>query len=331
MRLTFASVLASFYLLGLSLTTSGDKLESNCPALQIPPTLELQLRHADSHHCLNTDRRLITEVGKCNLGSESKCKLVFSRHSESDEYMRWIKRINHNITKIVLNSGEKLGRHHALCESRILANVGREAFKYISYIIDNYNSPQNFAPITVFCQMNPHSFDYGVNSYIKDIHQICLQSNNTTNILKWGFLSLGDSVFRFREGLRDYKHPAPEIFHKLFNSTIDEPYSMKFVPGGCFAVSKENILSNTEEFYYRLLSTRKDTYHALNEENSPLMGFIYERSWPRIMNSDCEKKQPWCCHMGCDMTAVEEWEILKNTPGWVPPLSEPVNHSTDFS
>ena len=330
-RFRFGS--AWFDILGLSLTASGDILESNFPALHIPPALDLQRRQADSHRCLSADRRLLIEVGKCNLGSESKCKLVFSRHAESDEYMRWIKRLNHNITKIVVNSGEKLGRHHAVCESRMLANVGREAFKYISYIVENYNSPQNFAPVTVFCQMNPHSFGYNENSYIRDVHKLCLSSNQSSHadILKWGFLSLGNRVLRFREGLRDYKEPAPELFYKLFNSTIDDPYNMKFVPGGCFAVSKENILSNAEEFYYRLLSTGKDKYHAINRDNSPLLGYIYERSWPRIMNSDCEKKEPWCCHIGCNMTAVQEWETLKGTPGWVPPPREPVNNSTHFS
>ena len=308
MRYLFFFLLASLTMVGLSLTTSGDKLETNSPAFQCASTLDLQRHHADSHHRLNTERRLFTEVGKCNVGSESKCKLVFSRHSES---AHWTRHINHNITKIVLNSGERLERHHAVCESRILANVGREAFKYISYILDNYNSPQNFAPITVFCQIDPQYRYYTREKFIKDVHQLCLDENNSTSMMKWDFLFLGDEVRDFRYGY-DFAEPAPEIFHKLFNSTVDKPFPVKFVPGGCFAVSKSKILSNSEEFYYRLLSTGKDKFSPLNEVNAPILGFVYERSWARIMKSDCENKKPWCCHIGCNMTAVQDWEKLNS-------------------
>ena len=311
MHIHFMNSVISF-MIGISLRTSATKLETDSPISHISSGSDIQQNRSESHRRAIKSGRLLTEVGRCNVGSEKKCKLVFSRHAESEKYMRWIRNINHDITKIILNTGKKLEISHPHCESRIWANVGREAFKYISYILDNYNSPENFAPITVFCQINPHYRYYDENLYIRDIHNLCLEDSDSSDMMKWGFLFLGHEVQDFNFGMHN---PTPtKLFHSLFNSTTDLPYRMKFVPGGCFAVSKENILSNSIEFYHRLLSTGNGTYHPLNEENAPLIGFIYERSWPRIMNSDCEKKQPWCCNTECNMTAVREWETSHSTP-----------------
>ena len=310
MQANLLSLIMSF-MIGYSLTLPEENVEANRLTSEISSNLDLHHRRT---YPRNMTRRLLREVGQCHIGRESKCRLVFSRHHESIESIQWIKAINHNITKTIMNSGTKLHRNHAVCESRMWANVGREAFKYISYILDNYNSPQNFAPITVFCQIKPIYSGYTEELFVEDVHRLCLKANNSSDVMKWGFEYLGQKVLRFAYGFGN-ESPAPELFRKLFNSTIDEPYKMKFVPGGCFAVTKENILSNSENFYYRLLSISRDTYHALNEENAPRVGYMYERSWPRIMKSDCEKKQPWCCHKSCNMTAVHEWEKLTNTSG----------------
>lgn len=311
MQVHLLSLITSF-MIGYSLALPGEILEASHYTSEILPSWDSHHRRSYTH---NTTGRLLHEAGECHIGREKKCRLVFARHHEPMDYIRWIKAIDRNITKTIMNSGTKLHRNHAVCESRTWANVGRESFKYLSYILDNYNSPQNFAPITVFCQINPTYNGYNEKLFVEDVHRLCLQANDSSDMMKWGFEYLGIRILRWAYGFNN-EAPAPELFRKLFNSTSEEPYKMKFVPGGCFAVSKENILSNSENFYFRLLSTGLGTYHALNEENAPRLGYMYERSWPRIMKSDCEKKQPWCCHKSCNMTAVQEWE--KNTTDLIP-------------
>lgn len=263
--------------------------------------IEVHHRHL-KHRTQNSKSPYKTEIYhhnySCRPQSEEKCTLVFSRHQESDEEIRWLRFINKNIKKIVMNSGKAVANNHNFCEHRVWANVGREAFKYLTYILENYHKPENFAPITVFCQISPEAPGYTIPQFIDNVHNLCLR-NGTPNMLRWGFLYLGYYALEFSSGLGAFpSYDYLTDFKSVFNSTIK---GMLFVPQGCFAVSKENILSNTMEYYENLLTTGN-----LNTENNPLIGHVYERSWPRIMNSECEKKSQWCCYGGCNST-LEAW------------------------
>lgn len=233
----------------------------------------------------------------CRLRFERKCSLVFSRHKESDEDLRWMNAINKNIRKIIMNSGNALASDHNLCEHRVWANVGRESFKYLTYILENYHRPENFSPITVFCQSYPLAPRYGIPHYLTDVHNLCLRNGNP-NMMRWGFLYLGYYTMEFRTGFHvfpEYDYEAD--FRAVFNTSTTAPIRMKFVPQACFAVSKKNILSQPIEFYERLISAGN-----LNTLNNPMIGHVYERSWSRIMNAECERKDPWCCNTACNTT-----------------------------
>jgi hypothetical protein len=231
---------------------------------------EISKGHRDHSKPFMTEviRRDIT----CRLRSERKCTLVFSRHSEPDTDLKWMNGINKNIRKIVMNSGKALASDHNFCEHRVWANVGRESFKYLTYILENYHRPDNFSPITVFCQSYPLAPRFEISDYLTDVHNLCLRDGKP-NMMRWGFL----------------------YFRAIFNTSTTEPINMQFVPQSCFAVSRANILSQPIEFYEKLISAGN-----LNTLNNPMIGHVYERSWTRIMNSECERKIPWCCHKNCN-------------------------------
>lgn len=231
-------------------------------------------------------------ASSCGLQAERKCTLVFARHNETDADLEWMNGIDKNIRKVVMNSGNDFASDHKFCEHRVWANVGRESFKYLTFILENYHRPENFSPITVFCQSNPLGPAYGIPHFLTDVHNLCLQDGKP-NMMRWGFLYLGDYSLEFKHGLLpDYNYEAD--FHALLNSSTTKPVLMQFVPQGCFAVSRANILSQPIEFYIKLISSGN-----LNTLNNPIIGHIFERSWARIMNSECEWKIPWCCHTNC--------------------------------
>jgi Protein of unknown function (DUF3431) len=231
----------------------------------------------------------------CRLRSERKCTLVFSRHSEPDTDLKWMNGINKNIRKIVMNSGKALASDHNFCEHRVWANVGRESFKYLTYILENYHRPENFSPITVFCQSYPLAPRFEISDYLTDVHNLCLRDGKS-NMMRWGFLYLGYFNLIFKSGLQTFPNYDYESdFRAIFNTSTTEPINMQFVPQSCFAVSRANILSQPTEFYEKLISAGN-----LNTLNNPMIGHVYERSWTRIMNSECERKIPWCCHTNCN-------------------------------
>jgi Protein of unknown function (DUF3431) len=128
-----------------------------------------------------------------------------------------------------------------------------------------------------------------------DVHKLCLR-DGTPNMMRWGFLYLGNYLLEFKYGLLpDYDYEAD--FRALFNTSTTDPVDMRFVPQGCFAVSRANILSQPIEFYEKLISAGN-----LNTLNNPTIGHVYERSWTRIFNAECERKIPWCCHTNCNST-----------------------------
>lgn len=246
------------------------------------------------NHSRSSKTEIYQRTSSCRLRAERKCTLVFSRHQEKDEDLRWMNGINKNIRKIVVNSGKALASDHNLCEHRIWANVGRESFKYLTYILENYRRPENFSPITVFCQSYPAAPNYGIPHFMTDVRNLCLPDGKP-NMMRWGFLYLGYFTLSFRQGLQvfpDYNFEAD--FQTLFNTSTTKPILMQFVPQGCFAVSRENILSQPIEFYERLITTGN-----LNNMADPMIGHVFERSWTRIMNSECERKNPWCCNTNC--------------------------------
>lgn len=251
----------------------------------------------------NSSKQFKTEIHlrrhSCRPRHERKCTLVFSRHHESDAQMRWIDRLDRNIRRIVMNSGDAVASDHNFCEHRVWANVGREAYKYITYILENYLQPDNFSPITVFCQMSTEAPGYSQKNFVDDVHNLCLRDGKP-NMLRWGFLYLGKYVLDFHKGFQVFpNYDYERDFKALFNTSTTEPVKMQFVPTGCFAVSKANILSQPMEYYAKLL-----TYGNLNSINNPMIGHVFERSWSRIMNSECERKIPWCCHTECNTTSV---------------------------
>jgi hypothetical protein len=152
--------------------------------------------------------------------SNSRCQLHFARYVESMDDIAWIIRIQH--PSIVLNVGYPL--NHSFCEYPSWSNVGREAFQYISFILDHYEYPHKLGEINIFCQSVPNSIT--ISEFQRNVDRICPLSS-TLN-LKDGFAFMGEGDFQFKNGWTDFPRNYAKVFKHLFNSSILHPVPLRY-------------------------------------------------------------------------------------------------------
>ncbi len=153
--------------------------------------------------------------------------LVVSRYNEN---LDWLKNVSWNY--IVYNKGEDNLPEWIKNKIR-LANIGREAHTYLTYIIDNYD---NLPEYTIFVQGNP--FDHS-NKLIDKIGEF--DGKN-------GFFPITDKFRRGRKGR--VEHRIIKLGQKLFLENISD---LRFAHGAQFIVSKEAILFHTKATYQKII------------------------------------------------------------------------------
>lgn len=155
-----------------------------------------------------------------------------------------------------------------------VANVGREAYSYVRYIVEHYDE---LPDVVVFLQGNPDdhiawlsmSSSEFVNALINDALQqgvsamtvfSCTETNGSYTIDEW-YTPIKPSPIR----------PFGEWFKTYFGYELPcDP--LRWIPGAQFAVRKDHILQHPRSFYVRLL--RMIDHHVNPEEI-----YYLERSW----------------------------------------------------
>jgi hypothetical protein len=105
----------------------------------------------------------------------------------------------------------------------------------------------------------------------------------------------------YNYGYSKLDHPVIKkslvAYHELFNLSLSLPelLQIKFSPGGCFAVTKKQLYALSQEYFYHLVTYElpgdkaNEPMDALNEGKDPMIGYVFERSWPVVMHCDCWK------------------------------------------
>lgn len=267
--------------------------------------------HHRNKHCHHQVGSFHPNVHKENT---SHCLLALSRFSEDEEtFLKPYE--NGTFPYIVLNTGEQLVHH---CEYPIFANVGREAFHYLHYILEYYDYPQYFAPLNIFCQIDPKTRqNYDQAQFLQDIERICRAKDKMH--LNHGFAYLGKQVQPFSYGLKPNPQMATTMFDFYGLHGVEQPLDyMKFIPGSCFVVSKEQIFTRSYEYYFAalkrkdhsLIQFRTGLHVPLNEENDPTVGHLFERAWAETFHSSCQHAKPWCCTLDCALQPITEESIV---------------------
>lgn len=153
--------------------------------------------------------------------------MVVARFNED---LDWLKKVPWNY--IVYNKGEDLPAW-IKNEIKLQYNIGREAYSYLKYIIDNYDTLPDYI---IFAQGNP--FDHS-RDFIKKINDFDGKDD---------FFSLSDSVCI--SNLSDMGLDMAESVRKLFSDNIK---SFEFPEGAQFIVSNKTILFHTKMTYQKII------------------------------------------------------------------------------
>jgi len=183
-----------------------------------------------------------------------KYKIVVARYKEN---INWITDSN----SIIYNKGPPLTTDLPVVS---LPNVGRESHTYLTHIIDNYHTLDDY---TVFLQGRP--FDHSPN-LLRDLADLIkrIESGEKLNYenLSNNFLDSNISGCPHHRGL-----PLISCYNRLFESSIqNRPF--KFSAGAQFLVSREAIHRRPLEFY---IKARAMVEHHIH----PIEGFVIERFW----------------------------------------------------
>jgi hypothetical protein len=115
-------------------------------------------------------------------------------------------------------------------------NIGLNPRLLFTYIIENYD---NLSDITIFVHGDPRHH----------CEHIISQISALADDIK--FVGFGIEYISDGNG-RPYDHcPVAELYKKLFKK--NPPEEFKFFSGSCFAISKNNILQHSKEFYQNAL------------------------------------------------------------------------------
>jgi hypothetical protein len=135
-------------------------------------------------------------------------------------------------------------------------NVGYNIFSYMDWIVNNYN---NLPETVIFLKNNllqrhitKPEFDKIVNN--KTFTPILTQNHGTHLPVSYYedglYHEINDSWYF---GFHTYKYfNSYPLFAELMG--LENPRYLRFAPGGCYIVPRENILKRSKEFYEKLRS-----------------------------------------------------------------------------
>lgn len=187
--------------------------------------------------------------------------IVIARYKED---VSWIRYLDKKYNPIIYN---KFNTE----ECNPLPNIGREGHTYLNHIINNYH---NLSDINIFCQGDPFFHD---NNFVQ-------QCNNIEFYLQeMVFFPL---CMKAKEGPFGNIHsthplglPIYYFFDLLFGIKLETNSTLEVYYGAQFAVRKEAVHSRPIEFYRFLIK-------FLSFEKDPIEGYIIERLWPYIFNTN---------------------------------------------
>ena len=186
-------------------------------------------------------------------------KIVICRYRENVEWSKQLPNV------LIYNKGyELVGKNYNQFR---LKNVGREGHSIYHYIVENYDSLDDY---TVFCQGNP--FDHSPN-LIKNLKEYI--ENPDLNI---DFEYLSEWIVECKlSGCTIHKIDMPfkKVFAHLFGQELcdifnSEDTTFKFGAGAQFIVSRDKIRKQPKEFYMKIVK-------ILEYDVNPIEGFVIER------------------------------------------------------
>jgi hypothetical protein len=208
-----------------------------------------------------------------------------------DREILWIDDIADNVKKTIYRKGNnQISKYN---EIKISNNVGRDVHTFFYHIVKNYD---NLSDITFFCQ--DHPFDHWGN-IIGTVNSGDLDSRCEIKIDGYyGFHnnSIGSSwqlkkSNQFGDGFvlscrsDGWPHHAHEnlnlntYWDLFFDSPI--PSDFEFIPGGHFAITKEQIRIRSKKFYQEIVSFL---------ENEIISPWVIERFECYIFNKNFKTK-----------------------------------------
>lgn len=180
-----------------------------------------------------------------------KLEIIIARYNEDISWTNLLK----NVT--IYNKGEPMNLYNEIP----MQNVGREGHTYYKHIYDNY---YNLPDYIMFLQADP--FDHYAN--VMEKIEYFMNSEN----LDIDFELITDKVIIQNIVYDNYDErlPLKRVFHYLYGDTDPTEVFVEFGPGALFIVSKKAILSNSRDFYKRIVD-------ILGKENCPVEGYSIER------------------------------------------------------
>lgn len=174
---------------------------------------------------------------------------IVARYNEDVSWTKNLKNV------FICNKGERLEEDY---NQIMMDNVGREGHTYYKYIIDNYDNLDDYI---VFLQGNP--FDHSPNLF----HIIELLNNN----LGFTFLSETLLITNLNAQRLTYEQCSEieNTYNKIFTNNLLNP-TIFFGSGAQFAVTKNNILKQSKEFYSKIVD-------MLQYDINPIEGHHIER------------------------------------------------------
>ena len=258
--------------------------------------------------------------------SSSPCMVVLTRFNEVKT--AWISKLRSTIPTVVVNRGATpMPQCDRCCEvEETRGNVGREAFIFLRWIIDNYDTPEGFADANVFCQAEPNHYTYNGGALASDVNRLCAApyeaahgwqpgwQQRINKLRTLGFGHFGVWAFPFEFGSTRHLDKMDFFYTATFGKS--RPRRRTFVPGGCFFVSRSRILAQSKAFYERLIAPLS---HAVR----PDFGFLVEKTWTEIFGvaDVCDARQhapehgkdgfwgtnKWPCLVARDMFVGPKW------------------------
>ena len=209
-----------------------------------------------------------------------KTSIIISRYKENID---WIKKLNPNFQIIIYNKGDHITAQRNW-EIINLPNVGRESHTWLYHIYNNFFVLNSY---NIFLQGRID--DLGCMAY-QDLSKYLINLDKKGFVasrlgiitpLHWkdNFSIYKDSRYKkdwFEGNISKSEMNFREFSKKLFN---DIPYIFPTSYGGCFAVTKNAIQQNNQEFYFELLS-------ILSKNKNPMEGHYMERLWCYIFTKN---------------------------------------------
>lgn len=194
-----------------------------------------------------------------NMNNKS---LVVSRYDEDTDWLLDITSWN----VVVFDKGETDDRNFPTTR---LPNVGRESETYLNYIVNNYDSLNEY---TGFLQGRP--FDhFHFNDWESNISNIVRYISNINITQDFMFFGEHDPYICDHTGMPH--HPGLNLIDYANLININIPPILSFRAGAQFIVSREKILSKSRDFYINILETT-------NKERDPKEAYLLERLWKYV-------------------------------------------------